>query len=403
MLLTSSNLFSQETKTLYFQPESAIRATASKFYEEVTYIPLETNRRSLFGRIRELLVSDKYFIIWDDDTNSIYFFAKNGEFVKRYKPGKYNIKQIQLDRKKNALFISGSRKKFTFSQTEVEQMMEDPLNKKFARFSWSGYLYLDNIKKERVEELKNFSLALVKPTIFNGDEWIYSYIFSDKKSKDSLDYQLKIRKDSTDRVSIFPYKKNRPLYLLPQSINVFKNKGSFILTRPYDYTIYSLSRDSAKPLYEFILPAENSVSTAFLEYPFKSQGEIRNFRANNGGIIWKILNVHKQGGYLFFTLDYKKSWREKHFMYDEQTNRFYNIGRIRSDESNHYLPLISVIQYSDNEYLYGSVSSETMFRTRDNSKRRNPEYPAELLEYFGTSSREANPVIVQLKPKKEIE
>src|SRR5690606_28131365 len=113
----------------------------------VNYIPLETTKKSVFGRIRQLLVSADYFIIWDADTNFIYFFDKKGKFVKKYRPPNCTIKSIQLDKERNALFISGSNKNYNFSPAEVEKMMEDPTNKSFARFTWSAFYDLGDIHR----------------------------------------------------------------------------------------------------------------------------------------------------------------------------------------------------------------------------------------------------------------
>jgi len=90
-------------------------------------------------------------------------------------------------------------------------------------------------------------------------------------------------------------------------------------------------------------------------------------------------------------------------MYDEGTKRFYNMGRVSTDSSTAYLPLLqNGIQYCDNEYLYTSISSSTMFQTRDNTQRRSPQYTPEIKEYFDKGDRTDNPVIIQLKLKNKI-
>ncbi|MCH5600427.1 6-bladed beta-propeller [Niabella ginsengisoli] len=179
-------------KELYFEPGFAAGAGVSKVFAEVNYIPLQTTKKSIFGRIRKLIVSDQYFIIWDADTNFIYFFDKTGKFIKKYRPPNCTIKTIQLDKRRNAIFISGSNKNFDFSPAEIEKMMEDPTNASFARFTWSAYYDLADIQNEKVQRVKDFSLSLVSPTIYVNNWWAYSYIYSNRKFADTKDYELKV-------------------------------------------------------------------------------------------------------------------------------------------------------------------------------------------------------------------
>lgn len=402
--LFSITAFSQTGKTLYFQPNFANGSSVSKFYDEVNYIPLQTTRKSLFGRIRQLLVSDKYFIIWDADTNSIYFFDKTGKFLKKYRPPKCVIKSIQLDEARNAIFITGSNKNYRFSQAEIEKMMEDPTNTKFARFSWSGYYNLEDIYKEDVKEIKHFSLALATPTIFDANSWAYSYIYANKKWDDLTDYELKIYNERTTTNQYFPYnKRNSSIYLQSQQVRFFPTpQNDFLFVRPFYYSIYKLNKDSVSLLYTLIMPMENSLPKSFYEYPFKTKNEIQTYRDNNGSIVWTLYNLYKYNNYLFFSLDYKKNFRDRNFMYDESSGKFFNIGKISPDSTNAFLPIASNIQYCDGNYLYSSISSSSMFQTKDNTQQRNPEYTPALKQYFENSNREANPVIIQLKPKKKI-
>lgn len=404
-LATSIPAISQNGKELYFQPAFAPGAAVSKVFEEVNYIPLQTTRKSIFGRIRELIVSDKYFIIWDADTNSIYFFDKKGKFVKKFRPHKYIIKTIQLHKQRNALFISGFNKKFNFSRAEVEKMMMDPTNKSFARFTWSGYYDLTDIHKEKIETLRDFSLALVTPTIFDSN-WVYSFIYTNKRWNADTDYELKVYNGKRNIKEYFPYnKKTDAIYYNPVKVSFYNtdHKDTLLFTRPYNYSIYQLTPDSCNLLYKLILPMENSLPKSFFNYTFRSKNDFDEYRTKNGSYVWELKNLYKLKDYLFFSLDYNKSYRERNFMYDESSKRFYNIGKLSPDSTNAYLPLLyNGIQYCDDTYLYSSISSSIMFQTRDNTQSRSPQYSPQLKEYFEKGNRTNNPVIIQLKIKNKI-
>lgn len=396
----------QNAKELYFQPIYAGGLPISKIFEEVNYIPLQTNNKCLFGKIKKLIVSDAYFIIWDTDTNAIYFFNKKGEFVKKYRPPNCNIKSVQLDKKRNAIFISGSNKNFDFSPVEIEKMLEDPINKTFARFTWSAYYDLNNVQDEKVEKLKGFSLSLIDPTIFNGQWWAYSYVFSNRKFNDKTDNELKVYDGEKPIREYFLYnKKNDAFYYKPERVSFFptNDTASLLFTRPYQYNIYRLTKDSASILYRLILPMENSLPKAFFTHPFHTRNDILQYKELNGSIVWDIANVYKIQNLLFFSLNYNKSWRDRNFLFDESTGRFYNTSKISGDSTNAYLPvLISNIQFADDEYLYSSATSGTMFLSKDNNQLRNPKYSPVMQKYFEAGKRTDNPVIIQLKLKNKI-
>jgi len=397
--------FGQNSRDLYFQPTLASGASASKVFEEINYIPLQTTKKSIFGRIKQLIVSDEYFIIWDADTNFIYFFDKKGKFIKKYRPPNCIIKTIQLDKSRNALFISGSNKNFSFSSAEVEKMMEDPTNKSFARFAWSAYYDLSDIYKEKIHRVKDFSLALVSPTIFNNS-WAYSYIFANRKFNDNTGYELKVYDGEKNIREDFPYnKKSGAYYYRPEQISFFptNDKERLLFTRPYNYSIYQLTKDSISLLYTLILPLENSLPKAFFTQPFRSKNDLDVYRTQNGGFVWQIDNVYRVQHYLFFSLDYNKSQKERNFMFDETTSRFYNTAKINTDSVNAYLPLLqSGIQYADDSYLYSSASSASMFQSNENNKVRSPQYAPAMQQYFEKGTRTDNPVIIQLKLKNKI-
>ncbi|WP_162817779.1 6-bladed beta-propeller [Niabella yanshanensis] len=396
----------QNGKELYFQPGFASGANASKVFEEINYIPLETTKKSVFGRIKQLLVSDEYFIIWDADTNFIYFFDKKGKFIKKYRPPNCTIKSIQLDKARNAIFISGSNKNYNFSPAEVEKMMEDPTNKSFARFTWSAYYDLADIHKEKIQRLKGFSLSLVDPTIYNNNQWAYSYIFANRKFADQTEYELKVYDGEKNISQYFPYnKRNDAYYFKPGQVSFFPtdNPGVLLFTRPYHYGIYKLTSDSTSLLYSLILPFENSLSKAFFAHPFRSKNDFDQYRSQNGSFVWKIENVYQLRQYLFFSLDYNRSPRDRNFLFDESTNRFYATGKIIADSANAFLPVLSTgIQYSDGHYLYTSASSSIMFQNKDYNQAKSPQYKPVIKQYFEKGTRADNPVIIQLKPKNKI-
>ena len=129
-----------------------------------------------------------------------------------------------------------------------------------------------------------------------------------------------------------------------------------------------------------MLPFENTVPKTFFTKEFSSRNELREYKRINPGYVWRINGLVPVNNYLFFSLDYQK--RDRRFIFDRNSNRFYNINRISPDSSNAYLPVMGWgIQYYDKTALY-----------------RNPVYTVLVKEYFEKSKSTSNPVIIILKP-----
>ncbi|ULT45663.1 6-bladed beta-propeller [Niabella defluvii] len=61
-------------------PSKSVDTGFSSIFGEIEIIPLETNRASVFGIVKQLLVTDNCFIILDTDTDAILFFDKKAGF-----------------------------------------------------------------------------------------------------------------------------------------------------------------------------------------------------------------------------------------------------------------------------------------------------------------------------------
>jgi hypothetical protein len=56
----------------------------SELIDTVTYIPLETNKESLIGRIDRIKFYNNYIYLYDRISNTIFQFYKNGKFISKY-------------------------------------------------------------------------------------------------------------------------------------------------------------------------------------------------------------------------------------------------------------------------------------------------------------------------------
>lgn len=390
----------QSPQTLYFDPASTIGAPASRIFESITYIPLETTKQSLFGQISRLVVTQQYFIVFDYDTQGLYFFDKSGKFVKKYKDDKYTIGTMQFFEKENALYLLQMNRNFRPTEQEIDELIRNPFSKNNRKYARAVLYDLSDIQKEQIKEIPDFTIYMANPYYFNSKEWVYSIVLEDKDAKDSVDYELKVSDGNKILRSYFPYAKTNSPYLAdPGNIEFFPtNKANTLyFTRPYNYSIFQFTSDSITALYNFVLPFENTVPKTFFSKQFRSRNELREYKQTNPGYVWKINGLVPFNNYLFFSLDYQK--RDRRFLFDRNSNRFYNVNRITPDSSNAFLPIMGWnIQYYDNTALYSSISSDAMFRSKETEQNKKPVYSELLKTYFDKSKSTANPVIIILKP-----
>jgi hypothetical protein len=399
-LLIAHAAVGQSPQTLYFDPASSIGAPASRIFENITYIPLETTRQSLFGQISRLVVTPQYFIIFDNDTRGLYFFDKTGKFIKRYKDDKYTVTTMHFFEKENTLYLLQVNRNFRPTEQERDELVRNPFSKNNRKYARAFFYDLSDIHKEEIKEMPEFTIYMANPFYLAPKQWAYSMVLQDKDAKDSVDYELKISDGSNTLRSYFPYDKKKSSYLSdPATIDFFPTgtANTLFFTRPYNYSVYRLTPDSITTLYNFVLPFENTIPKTFFSKQFSSRNELREYKQTNQGYVWEINSLVLFQNYLFFSLDYQK--RDRRFLFDKKSNRFYNINKISPDSSNAYLPVMGWgIQYNDNAALYSSISSDAMFRSRDAEKHRNPVYTTELKSYFEKSKPSSNPVIIIMKP-----
>lgn len=393
-----------QSQKLYFDPGTASGVPESRIFDEIKYIPLQTKRESLFGRISQLIVTDKYFVIYDTDTRAIYFFLKDGQFARKFKFRRYDIKNIVYDKNRDALLITGLNKNYSPSQKDIQTMIDDPVNNNSIRYTRAVYYYLSGEKEWKSEVIKNFDMTLANPFIFNKDYWVYSYIYANRAWPDTEDHELKISDGKKVVRSYFPYsrKTSSVFYGEPKSISFYETgtDSSLLFTRPFQYGIYRLTADTIQELYSIVLPANNSIPQSFYSENFASRGSLEDFRMKNSGLAWGVNNVIDLDRYLFFSLDFLRNFRGRNFILDKKTMTFYNQNRITADSSNHFLPVLGFgIQAYDQHYLYSSVSSATMFQNKKSNEKRDLNYDPELTRYFRERKQDDNPVIIILKPK----
>jgi len=85
------------------------------------------------------------------------------------------------------------------------------------------------------------------------------------------------------------------------------------------------------------------------------------------------------------------------------SGNLYSFGKITPDSTNSYFPLIQyTITGADIRYLYSCLPAYSLFEAKNRTADKHPVYSAAMQRFFSTETRKSNPVIVQLKPKRNL-
>lgn len=399
VILSYSIIINAQAITLRIDPFESHGANASQIFDEVNYIPLETTKESLFGRIDQLEVTDKYFVVLDDNTNSILIFDKKGKFHAKIKGGDINTNY------KNRL---GS-----FKIVPSKNLIE-------CHSMFATQIKTYDFEGKKVSE-KKVDFNFLDYHHFPDDSIAYyNYLFPMDNNKDSILNEIWLVKNNKEYQHFLPYNIKRVNLtsgeiMLSSDIKFFYSSGndtSVFFLRPYDYTVYELTAHSLLPRFNFILPLVNSLPKNFTTDPSYNGKHLKTFMDNNN-IVYNLGYTYLLNDNLFFKLiAYNGLEHNNSFIYNLKSGDLIGINHILPDSSTYYLPitddglggdfLISNFLTCDGKYIYTAYSSLILFNIKKSSEDKNINYPPILKSYFETETRKSNPVIVQLKPKENL-
>lgn len=388
-------------RTLRIDPSSARGAAVSQIFDEVKFIPLETTKESLFGAISQLGVTDENFIIHDYDTKAVLIFNKLGKYI-----AKINESKIEKDPDdKNSQNFWGFQLKTENNQTYIQIYA----GKKILYFDLKGQLY----KKIQGNSPEAFYGNGMK--FSNGIDVRQYYVDKkDKDAKDSTFYDIGLVKDKKKVAVYFQFHPDSAKNDENWGSSRFYNYGvpdELFYTRGYEYNIYRLTPEKLSLAYHIVFPAINSLPMDYGTNP-KYKGKRSIFFSNNKKAFYRMDNVYQVGDNLHFntrSYEWNKS-EKKSFIYNLKSNQLTSTADIEPDTLSQFLPVTDAstgyefmnrgFHLFDKGYFYSSYSSLAMFGYKEQNESKNRKYDPLLTEYFKSQNKKGNPVIIQLKPKK---
>lgn len=379
-------------------PGGAMGGMVSQYIDQVEFTTFDSNQESAFGNIDQLEITDQYYIILDNDTQSILIFSKQGKLHAKIDGKKINPQQpiffsFVFDRHTELIKINFLSGEFTFDLQgkQISYAKKDPAHylgtEATLGSNFSAYYFYN----PQMPSVKKNALAH-ELTVVTGGNILKKY----------LPYTINVNyNDSRGSQSHMDFWPNAAG---PDSILYY--------TREYDYNIYKLTPHTFQAAYQFLLPVQLNLPANFrTDSTYNSKRE--QFIKQNRHAIYKIGNFYTFGENITFrAINY--DYLSYSYIYNSRSKELICINKIISDAKSYFLPITDEevggadfinrgIIHFDGEKHYTSYSSLILFNQMAANKSKNPKYPPALLKYFSNKKNiKGNPVLVHLKFKTQL-
>lgn len=390
----------QDVLKLRIDPAEAYGGVVSDYFDEVSYIPLQTTKESLFGTIGGFIISDSSFVISDFDTHCVLFFKLDGSYITKVKFKNDDYPNVSLEGSSKRILVSVYN-----SQTQKAVMLY---------YSLTGTRMPDHLSIKSDEKTTGMRSL--------GDDYYLSltgcYYPAGKTPVDSLGYAISIYKKDQLYKRFLPFNEAATpcicaLGYWPNITSTDIDSVVYAAT-PFDNSIYRVTKDTIRKIYTAVFPFDRTLSKSLIETKEpKRIDSLRNNIYKMEHIISGLSNIYFVNNLLLCKIDQRSyTWtdgteasKQYNLIYNLKSGRLTSLERITPDEKSFFLPLISGFYMSirgleyHNGYFYGNVPSLQMFAAKESTKDKKPKYPAVLEHYFNTENRKSNPIIVQMKLK----
>ena len=393
----SAKVDSSKMITLRLNPQEARGAAVSQIFDEVNFIPLETTKESLFGSINDLKILKGHFVVFDYDTRCVLIFSKTGKF--KAKINGSMISDPAEDDKDKGQFYGFDLQKF-----KGDSVISIRSGRHIHHFGLDG---------KRIEKVPLKDLNYSREFLLGSDEARVRPNFIQKRGSDSTWFELAILRKN-DTLAYFPfdidrYKKDE-FWDSPKFFSYGVPDEMFFINL-YDFDIYRVSPSNLSLAYRIIFPAVNTLPKDFISNPIylKKKGE---FFRSNPKVFYRTHFAYLIGDNLYLQMSCfaPPSEAKKAIIYNLKTTEMTSLQDLQPDSLSQFLPVNDAGGFYDfanrgfhllkDDYLYTSYSSLAMFSFKSQLGDKQQPFSPLMQQYFKTQDKKSNPVIVQLKPKK---
>lgn len=385
---SSKSLFAQKVNKVFIDPDNARGGTISQYFNTFRFIPLETTKESLFGKIDQLAVTQTHFIVLDQQTKSILFFRKDGSFDFKIRPRQadHYYDYFTIDRRKSELLVQTAIHEISIYDLKGNFLKKVNLGKNINSLDW---LQNGHIIYQLEQGAPSENSPKVKYNIAYSGDYLKSARFA------------------------LPYDPRFGLSELNQymnSLNKSEDPENVFFSLPGDYNVYQLKDYTHIIHYQFIFPLKYSLPNNFSADSTYAQKRAKYvyFNAASKGKFESIENIFKpKENLLLFSLRnvgyLTNNWT---YLYNLKTGLLLSLGKVTGDSLSSYLPFASpqfgetMVVYK-NHHLYSSIASSTLFSIKEH-KEKSHNFGSVLNRYFAHENRRSNPVLMEAKLKENL-
>lgn len=388
ILSYSGIVYGQKEITIRIDPSTARGGTASQIFESIDFIPLETNKESLFGTINQLEIADSLIFILDISSRSLYIFRKDGTF-------KIKIKSGGPDKFFGFFTVDHFDKKIIIANNFTDGVLV---------YDFNGGFIKKITTPDRVSSL-----------FYMGDNNLLYFLRRKVAYTETstIKYDLNFADDNAQvKKNLHPYNtkyENGEYNVENNPINFSGEPGSCMFSMPFDYTVYQVNDTGILCTYKFIFPAESSLPNNFTTDSIYKGKRAKFVYANpeNKQKIRSIGTTFKMKNYFLFSAPNGRLniGDDLNYMYNSVNGSLLSFSKVSGDSSSYYFPLLGSvfekILYVKNDHIYSSIPSFRLFSIKENLGKE-VNYPTALKKLLLSGSKDDNPVLVILQLRKNL-
>lgn len=369
-------------------PKDAIlNKETSEILDSILYLPLETTAESMFADITQMEITPQHYIIWDETSNAIFFFSKEGSFS-----GKITNEDKSLDipfKKIGNFALNREKKQLLLSDRHSSNLYIYSLEGKF-------------IKRVRKPDLMSSQFWSFK----DYDLYFHGYLYLNRELSIPPVSLILTKRGKKDKI-FFPFDTTavdyKDVYALPKVF--FDNQHNLTyFSKPFDYTVYAI--DSLAILTEkfrFNLPGLRTVPDDFLSNEKYNHKRI-TYVQKNLNLIYALTDFYINHNTLVFRLT--GHWYNELFIYSLLSKKLISLSEYISDDMPYMLPIHSTRIHGINQNgdFISSIDAVTMFAnklTLGKNSHWETSLPEKLKQFYRGNNLQ-NPMLTILSIKNNL-
>ncbi|TYP96375.1 6-bladed beta-propeller protein [Sphingobacterium allocomposti] len=365
-------------ETIRIDPDNALGATVSDFFDHVDIIPLETTKESVFGRVYQLKVIDNRLIIGDNETLALLIFSSDGKFIKKLKLQK----DFTIDRKNKEIAVLDGDNKISYYDLNGKLLRSKKLEGEFtALFSFNN---------------GGFALSSPRP--------------SQPARLQGIKHDVFLVDNSLKRVgSLFPYDATFGIMDYNQYYDMFNDQGNgtTIYSLPYRYTAFEIDETGISRTYKFIFPEKYSLPKDFDNDSIffnKRKDYIFNPKSDQDYYRFRGLNpFYRHQNLLFFNTNSVYLTYNNDLVYDLSSRNIFSLNRIVGDSTSFYLPILHAqsqqsLRAIDENSIYTTMPAGALLQLKKEIDLSGKS-PTRLFKITEMVKSTDNPIIIRSRFK----